>query len=259
MEEIGWLNVGALIWFFCLWIGYARFAHSRAKHSNQGLAAVMGRRRREWVYQMLQRDLRVPDTALLSSLERNVTFLASSSMLILAGLLTVFVSVGRLQAVLFDVPFYVESSTFQLHIKLMVLIFIFAYAFFTFTWSIRQYGFAFVALGSAPSPKEVLEYPEKVENFVWVCGKIIDLAAHTYNYGLRAFYFSLSVLAWFINGWFFILAATLVVAVLYNREFRSRPLMEMRKLEIFREKSNADTNRDADKVMSKNDEALLKK
>ncbi len=68
-----------------------------------------------------------------------------------------------------------------------------------------------------------------------------------------------SVLAWFINGWFFILAATLVVAVLYNREFRSRPLMEMRKLEIFREKSDADTNKDADKVMGKEDEALLKK
>ena len=141
----------------------------------------------------------------------------------------------------------------------MVLIFIFAYAFFTFTWSIRQYGFAFVALGSAPSPTEVLEHPEKVENFVWVCGKIIDLAAHTYNYGLRAFYFSLSVLAWFINGWFFILAATLVVAVLYNREFRSRPLMEMRKLEILREKSNADTNSVADNVLGIKDGALLKK
>jgi uncharacterized membrane protein len=246
MEEIGWLNVGALIWFFCLWIGYARFAHSRAKHSNQGLAAVMGRRRREWVRQMLQRDLRVPDAALISSLERNVTFLASSSMLILAGLLTVFVSVGRLQAVLFDVPFYVESSSFLLHLKLMVLIFIYAYAFFTFTWSIRQYGFAFVAIGSAPSPQEVQEHPEKVENFVRVCGKIIDLAAHTNNYGLRAFYFSLSVLAWFVNGWFFMIAATLVVAVLYNREFRSRPLMEMRKLEIFRDGFNEDINKELD-------------
>lgn len=247
MEEIGWLNIGALIWFFCLWIGYARFAHSRAKHSNQGLAAVMGRRRREWVRQMLQRDLRVPDAALMSSLERNVTFLASSSMLILAGLLTVFVSVGRLQAVLFDVPFYIESSSFQLHLKLLVLIFIYAYAFFTFTWSIRQYGFAFVAIGSAPSPQEVEDHPEKVENFVRVCGKIIDLAAHTNNYGLRAFYFSLSVLAWFINGWLFMVAATLVVVVLYNREFRSRPLMEMRKLEVFREEFTEEAKKDVNK------------
>jgi uncharacterized membrane protein len=63
---------------------------------------------------------------------------------------------------------------------------------------------------------------------------------------LRAFYFSLSVLAWFVNGWFFMIAATLVVAVLYNREFRSRPLMEMRKLEIFRDGFNEDINKELD-------------
>ncbi len=237
MQEIGWLNVGALVWFLCLWIGYARFAHNRAKHSNLGLAAVMGRRRREWVRQMLKRELRIPDAALIANLERNVTFLASSSMLILAGLLTVFVSVGRLQAVLIDVPFYIESSSFLLHLKLMVLISIYVYAFFTFTWSMRQYGFVAVVIGSAPSPQELRDYPEKIEDFVRASGKVIDLAAHTNNYGLRAFYFSLSVLAWFINGWLFIIASTMVVAVLYHREFRSRPSMEMRKLEVFRENS----------------------
>lgn len=251
MEEISWLNIGALAWFLCLWVGYTHFAYNRAKHSSQGLSVIMSQRRREWVRQMLKREVRMADAALVASLERNVTFLASSSMLVLAGLLTVFVSIGRLQAVLFDVPFYIESTPFLLHLKLMVLIAIYVYAFFTFTWSMRQYGFVSVMIGSAPTPKEVREYPEKVEPFVHPCAKIIDLAGHTYNYGLRAFYFSLSVLAWFINGWFFIMAATLVVAVLYHREFRSRPLLEMRKIEIFREGFSEDESKEESKSESK--------
>ncbi len=230
MQEIGLLNVGALIWFIVLWIGYTRFAHFKAKRSGMSLSAVMGTMRKEWVRQMLIRELRIPDAALVSNLERNVTFLASSSMLVLAGLLTVFVSTGRLQAVLIDVPFYIESSTFILHFKLMVLIVIYVYAFFTFTWSMRQYGLVAVSIGAAPSPKEALADPEKAEVCIRAVSKVIDLAAHTYNYGLRSYYFSLSVLAWFINGWFFIGASTLVLVVLYHREFRSRPLIELKKL-----------------------------
>ena len=53
------------------------------------------------------------------------------------------------------------------------------------------------------------------------------------------------------------MAATLVVAVLYNREFRSRPLMEMRKLEVFREVVNTDANEDVIKAMEKKDEVVL--
>jgi uncharacterized membrane protein len=233
IQEIGWLNIFALIWFLVLWIGYARFAHFKAKRTTSSLSRVMGKLRKEWVREMLQRELRMADAALIANLERNVTFLASSSMLILAGLLTTLVATEKLQSVLLEIPFHISSSSFLIHLKIMVLIIIYVYAFFTFTWSIRQYGFVAVAIGAAPSMEEVENNPEKADIYVRSTSKVIDLAAHTYNYGLRAFYFSLSVLAWFVNAWFFIFASTLVLIVLYGREFHSRPLKELQRLEPF--------------------------
>jgi uncharacterized membrane protein len=233
MQEIGWLNIVALFWFLTLWLGYTRFAHYKARRTTSSLSRVMGKLRKEWVRELMHRELRMADAALIANLERNVTFLASSSMLILAGLLTTLVATEKLQMVLVEVPFYIESSSFLLHLKLMVLIIIYVYAFFTFTWSMRQYGFVAVTVGAAPSIAEVKAFPEKAEIYVRSTSKVIDLAAHTYNYGLRAFYFSLSVLAWFINAWLFIFASTLVLIVLYAREFHSRPLKELQRLEPF--------------------------
>ena len=47
---------------------------------------------------MLLRDNKMADVALISTLERNVSFFASSSMLILAGLLTAIASSDKIAA-----------------------------------------------------------------------------------------------------------------------------------------------------------------
>ena len=122
MQVISVLDIGALLWLMCLWYGYGRFAYYRAKSSDQNLSAVMNQLRRRWMEQMIKRDMRVPDASLISNLERNVTFLASTSLLILAGLLTALAATDTIAAVLEDVPFYRESSPFLIHIKFFILI-----------------------------------------------------------------------------------------------------------------------------------------
>ena len=62
------------------------------------------------------------------------------------------------------------------------------------------------------------------QDYAFYAARVIDLAGMSYNHGLRAYYFALSVLAWFINPYLFILASSFVVAVLYRREFKSRSL-----------------------------------
>ena len=52
-------------------------------------------------------------------------------------------------------------------------------------------------------------------------------AAHSYNYGIRAYYFAVAALAWFINDWMFIATCAVVVLVLYRREFKSDSLKAM--------------------------------
>ena len=52
--------------------------------------------------------------------------------------------------------------------------------------------------------------------------RINGLAGRHQNQGLRAFYFALAALAWFVHPVAFIIATMWVVAVLHRRDFRSR-------------------------------------
>ena len=52
-----------------------------------------------------------------------------------------------------------------------------------------------------------------------------------YNNGLRAFYFSMAALSWFVSEWVFMGTAALITAVLYSREFRSSSLKALKQAE----------------------------
>jgi len=116
-------------------------------------------------------------------------------------------------------------TEFELKILLLILIFIFA--FFNFTWSLRQYSFANVLIGAAPPPDAEDMSEEERRRFAISTAKVIDQAGHSYNYGLRSYYFAMAVMGWFIHPLLFIVGYLLVALVLYLREFRSRTLQSI--------------------------------
>lgn len=225
MSEYSIINALAIAWFFAAWIGYTLFTKYQAKRG-LNLSAVLNEQRLNWMEQVITRDNRVMDATLVANLERNASFLASTCILVLAGLLTALGIADDITSVLQTFPFYQikENSALWLHLKILMLILIYVYAFFALTWSMRQYGFASVMIGSAPNPDKALANPELKAKYVYSSSKVIDMAGHAYNYGLRAYYFSLAVLPWFISPWFFMLSTSFVVIILYSREFHSRPL-----------------------------------
>jgi uncharacterized membrane protein len=215
------LNLFCLVWFFSCWIGYTRFAKRRAKQTNC-LAAVLHKHRIDWMRSILFRDVRVADASIIANLERNVSFMASTSIFLIAGIMTAMASSDQVHQLLTGLSLTAAAQYLQL--KLLILACIFIYAFFTFTWSLRQFGFCSVLIGASPvvKPGEISE--EECERFARHSGKVIDQASHSYNYGLRSFYFSMVMLAWFVHPLLFIAATVLVVRVLYQREFQSSSL-----------------------------------
>ncbi len=166
------------------------------------------------------------DADLLASLEKQVSFFASCSLLILASLVTVLSTSSEIFLNLSSLSFVTTVSVEVIQVKLLLLIIVFIYCFFTFTWSIRQYGFCFILFGSSFHTvkyyKEAKDYrATAVDRNFKAMAKVLDRAAHSYNYGLRAYYFALAVLAWFINPWVFMVACASTVFVLYRREFKS--------------------------------------
>lgn len=222
---LNWTNLTAVVWFMICFRGYAMYAKHAAKNTHC-LASAMHFYRIEWMERMLERDVRMTDTSTIANLERTVAFFASTTILILAGLVTVLGSTEQAINVISDLPFASYSTTNEWELKLLLLVIIFSYAFFKFTWSLRQYGFASIMIGGSPMPTDHITEQARI-SFAKRNARMLSLAANNFNSGLRTYYFSLAVLGWFINTWIFLAMSALIVWLLYRREFKSRTLAEL--------------------------------
>lgn len=221
----GWLDLIAILWFLTIWVGYTLYAKRRAK-SVSCLSFELRRKRNDWMKQMLSRDNKMADVGLISTLERNVSFFASSTLLVLAGLLTALASADKISLVLRNILPWSSQAEVSLQLKLLCIALIYVFAFFQFTWSLRQYGFGGVLIGAAPDGRSMEEVDR--EAYALRTAKVIDQAGHSFNYGLRAMYLSLAALAWFIDPVFFMMATVVVVLIMKQREFHSKVLHALR-------------------------------
>ena len=216
----------AVIWFIVCWVGYTYYAHWRARDT-ACLASVLHLYREDWMRRLLVRDNRIADANVIGNLERNASFFASSTLIILAGVLTALGASERAVMLLADLPFAQPVSRGLSEIKLLGLAVVFVYAFFTFSWCMRQYNFAAVLVASAPMAGERNVSDQERRSFAARAARVMSMAANQFNFGLRAYYFGMATLAWFIHPWFFMGVTAGVVVILYRREFRSDVLKVM--------------------------------
>ncbi|MCI0916386.1 DUF599 family protein [Pseudomonas stutzeri] len=216
----------AVLWFVVCWAGYTRYASWRGRDT-ACLASVLHLYRQDWMRRMLLRDNRIADANVIGNLERNAGFFASSTLIILAGVLTALGASERAVSLLADLPFAQPVSRGLSEIKLLALAVVFVYAFFTFSWCMRQYNFAAVLVASAPMAGERNVSDLERKSFAERAARVISMAANQFNFGLRAYYFGMATLAWFIHPWFFMVVTAGVVLVLYRREFHSDVLEVM--------------------------------
>jgi len=210
----------ALAWFFSIWIGYADFARRRSQRV-PSLMSVMRVYRREWWARIIEREMRIVDTSIVANLGNSATFFASTTLLILGGLLALLGTTDKVMAVVQGLPFNARASSELWEMKILLLVGIFVYAFFKFTWSLRQFNFTSVLIGAAPQEPS---RTEEEELFITRAGQLVHSASESFNYGLRAYYFGLAALTWFVSSGVFMIATAWIVAVLYWREFHSETL-----------------------------------
>jgi uncharacterized membrane protein len=230
------LDYLALFTFLISWIGYTQFSKRKAKTTNC-IARVMHQQRIHWMTQVIAKEVRVGEASLLANLERNIAFFASTTLLILAGVLTLFSQVEKLEMVIGSIPFSVSPNHALVQVKLALLAGIFVLAFFQFTWSMRQYGFVNVMIGAAPLDKTGTDI--NMLGYARQMAVVQDQAAHSYNYGLRSYYFAMAALCWFLHPLAFIFANLFVVYTLYQREFNSRAVQAITLAQAHLEKDPA--------------------
>lgn len=230
------LDFIALAWFFVCWIGYTHYSRIKAKNT-PCLSSILDLYRQDWMRVMVQRENKIADATIIGNLERNGAFFASSCLLILAGILTALGYTQQVIEVFNALPYSSVASRWIWELKLGVLMVLFIYAFFKFTWSVRLYNFVSVLVGSSPPPDAKKVSPAAREALAAHSAAICNQAGDAFNLGLRSFYYALAVIGWFIHPMVLIVASTVVVYVLYRREFRSQALKSLRSGKVFAVKS----------------------
>jgi len=226
LREVALIDWLALAWFVAVWWGYASFAR-RPRTTDASLLATTNRHRREWMMQTTARENRVIDGLVVQALSTSPSFFASTTILIIGGLLAVLGS-DHAPALVKEIPFAARTSAFVFDLKLLVLTAVFVYAFFRFTWSMRQYTFGALLIASAPDHLAFERGEASRAEFADRAARVVGLAAETFNDGLRAYYMAFAAILWFFSPIAFALGAGGVAYLLYQREFRSDILNALR-------------------------------
>jgi uncharacterized membrane protein len=215
-----WLALG---WFFSAWVAYSWFTKKQGEKHNS-LIATTNRYRGYWMQVATSRDPRVLDGIIAQNLSSTPAFFSSTTIIVIGGLFALLGSTDKAAELVQDIPFAQRTSVLIFDLKVLVMISIFVFSFFRFSWSMRQYTFVALLIGSMPDPKEFDAGKYDRELFSRRASRMLGMAAETFNDGLRGYYFAFAVIAWFFSPLAFATATAAVLIILYHREYRSEVL-----------------------------------
>ena len=207
------VGLGLLI---ALWIGCSLLIENAPK-SFPSTSQIMAEFRRDWMRQFVQRDPRIFDSQIISSLRQGTAFFASASMIAIGGGFALLGNAERLRGVAQDLT--LESDPiFLLEVKLLVLLLFAANAFLKFVWSHRLFGYCSVIMSAVPNdPGDPQAMPMALQ-----AAEVNITAARGYNRGLRSVYFGIASSAWLLGAGPLLLATGVTLLVVLRREFASQ-------------------------------------
>lgn len=178
------------------------------------LSVIMSMQRRRWVANAVQRESPL-DAILSGNLMGSVSFLASTSVLLVLAVFTAFGNLTPLMETLETVGIRSSHSIQNVQIHLFASLSIFVLSFFSFTLALRQFNHFCILLGAIDHGGHTSA--EEIDGIA----QLNSLAAKNFNNGIRAYYFAVPMVAWFASEWLAIATSLITVGFLIHREFFS--------------------------------------
>jgi uncharacterized membrane protein len=178
------------------------------------LSVIMNMQRHRWVSNATRRE--TPFDAILSgNIMGSVSFMASTSVLLVLAVFAVFGQLPTLMEALDSLSLDRAYTVVDVQLHLAVMLTMFVMAFFAFTLSLRQFNHFCIMLGALDHDRVTTD--EEIEAIAQMNG----LGARNFNSGIRAYYFSVATVAWFVSEWLAVAACLVTVLILAHREFFS--------------------------------------
>jgi len=215
LAELSLPDLIALGWFAGAWLLHGLVV-DRSLFGPTSLNTHLHTVRQVWMRNMLRRENRIADAQLLGHLITSVSFFASTTVLLLAGLLGVLASAEAAHRVVTDLGFITHTSRVLFELKVLTVAAILVYAFFAFTWSLRQFNYTVALTGALP----IRPQPEH-DAMADATARVMSMAVRAFNGGLRSYYYAFATLGWFVDPWVFMGFVTIVTVILLRRQFGS--------------------------------------
>lgn len=213
LSALDWI---ALALFAACWLVYSLIVDRVPSIRARSVIAAMDEHRRRWMRATLGRDNRIADMAAIGNLMNTTGFLATTSILILGGLVAMLGASDLGQRVVAALPWASVPSQLLWEIKIGLLLLIFVNAFFELTWALRQFNYGSILVGAMPGAADPAG-PAQAE----AAARVLNRAARHFTTGLRSYYFGLAALAWIVHPIALMAASLFVLRELHRREFRS--------------------------------------
>ena len=170
---------------------------------------------------MARRDMRMVDTSIMGGLQQGTAFFASSCLLAIGGCFALLGATDAVLDVLGELPATDADARPVFEAKVLGLVAVLCYAFFKFGWSYRLFNYCSILIGAVPVAREDGQTDAEIDASVARAAQMNMLAGKHFNAGLRAIFFSIGYLGWFVGPWVFIATTTFILGVLIRRQFFS--------------------------------------
>jgi uncharacterized membrane protein len=195
------------------WLAY-NFAVPLIERTRPSLSVIMSLQRRRWVANATRRESPL-DAILSANLMQAVSLLASTSMLIVLAIFAGFGAVPQLMETLSSLGLGHEVTPQAMQVQLLVLVTIFASSFFAFTLSLRQFNHFCIMIGA------IVHDQPSTEEEIDAIAMLNSLAAKNFNNGIRAYYFAVPAVTWFVSPLLAIVVTVVTTLFIVHREFFS--------------------------------------
>lgn len=207
------MSLFASVFPLVCWFFY-NFGVPLLERRRPSLSVIMSIQRRRWVANAAKRETPL-DAILSGNLMQSVSFLASTSVLLILAVFAAFGQLSSLMETLSTLGLANPHSKAEVQIHLLVMLAIFVMSFFAFTLSLRQFNHFCIMIGAIDHSG--VTSSEETD----AIAKINSMAAKNFNNGIRAYYFSVATVAWFASDWMAIGVTLITVAFIVHREFFS--------------------------------------
>ena len=217
------LAIGLL---FGSWFAYSKILRTLDRGSlNEQLSTVRAR----WLTTLVGRAQKPFDAILLGHIVNSIAFFGSATLIVLAGVVSIFASVRAIYGTVSEFGLTSEQSFALFVTHIAILNVILALSFFSFIYALRKLIYVIALVGALPEGELPAAEEACRKDMVEDAATVLSEALKTFNFGIRGYYYSIAGLGLFVSPWLSIAITVVATGTLMYRQIGTRTAAAIRR------------------------------